>query len=133
MLQAAATTAPAAPPEVKLCCLSSFLTSTVHRWLDERLSCTLPALQAPPKPPPVQTEGVQAVPLSQSVTMLRGVCNERLKFEIEYGLKRGTTDNSYIVRVRPVALLLSPSWPMPALNASDQPCRPLCRRAASAS
>ncbi|CAL8463910.1 g3445 [Coccomyxa elongata] len=29
--------------------------------------------------------------------MLRGVCNERLKIDIEYSLKRGTTDNSYIV------------------------------------
>ena len=56
-------------------------------------------LQAPPKPPPIPTEGVEAVRLSKRVTVLRGICNERLKFEIEYGLKRGTTDNSYIVQV----------------------------------
>ena len=48
----------------------------------------------------MKTEGVEAVPLNDRVTMLRGVCNERLKFEIEYGLRRGTTDNSYIVKVQ---------------------------------
>ena len=57
-------------------------------------------MQAPPQAPKVKTEGVEAVPLNDRVTMLRGVCNERLKFEIEYGLRRGTTDNSYIVKVQ---------------------------------
>lgn len=34
------------------------------------------------------------------VICLRNVCNQRLKFEVEYGLKRGTTDNTYVVTVR---------------------------------
>jgi hypothetical protein len=45
--------------------------------------------------------------------MLRGVCNERLKFAIEYGNKRGTTENTYVVKVRP--LLCS----LPAGNTSE--------------
>ena len=57
-------------------------------------------MQAPPSAPKVKIEGVEAVPISKSVTLLRGICNERLKIDIEYGLKRGTTDNSYLVRVR---------------------------------
>lgn len=39
------------------------------------------------------------MPLNDRVTVLRGVCNERLKFEVEYGLRRGTTDNSYVFKV----------------------------------
>lgn len=32
--------------------------------------------------------------------MLRGTCRaERLKYEVEYGLKRGTSDNSYLSTV----------------------------------
>ena len=47
----------------------------------------------------MKIKGVEAVPISKSVTLLRGVCNERLKIDIEYGLRRGTTDNSYLIRV----------------------------------
>lgn len=45
-------------------------------------------------------DGVQVLPLSEQTTLLRGVCNQRFKFEVEYGLKRGTSDNCYVTRVR---------------------------------
>jgi len=35
--------------------------------------------------------------LAEGVTMVRCVCRERLKFEVEYGMKRGTTNNSYLI------------------------------------
>ena len=56
--------------------------------------------QAPPKTPDVQVDGVHALKLTERVTLLRGICNDRFKFEVEYGLKRGTSDNCYVVRVR---------------------------------
>ncbi|KAK9816862.1 hypothetical protein WJX72_006273 [[Myrmecia] bisecta] len=46
----------------------------------------------------VPVDFVQAVPLTRGTTCLRGVCSRRLKFEIEYGAKRGSTDNSYLVQ-----------------------------------
>ncbi len=56
--------------------------------------------QAPPKTPDVEVDGVHALKLTERVTLLRGICNDRFKFEVEYGLKRGTSDNCYVVRVR---------------------------------
>jgi hypothetical protein len=45
----------------------------------------------------VEYSVVEMVP---NVKQLRGSCRaERLKYEVEYGLKRGTTDNSYLVQV----------------------------------
>ena len=57
-------------------------------------------MQAPPKAAEVEVDGVQTLKLSERVTLLRGICNDRFKFEVEYGLKRGTSDNCYVVRVR---------------------------------
>jgi len=45
-------------------------------------------------------EGVHALRLSEHTTLLRGICNQRFKYEVEYGLKRGTSDNCYVTRVR---------------------------------
>lgn len=45
-------------------------------------------------------DGVHTLRLSEQTTLLRGVSNQRFKFEVEYGLKRGTSDNCYITRVR---------------------------------
>ena len=55
----------------------------------------------------METEGVEAVRLSPSITMLRGVCNGRFKFAIEYGNKRGTTENIYVIKVRHTVVILS--------------------------
>ncbi len=39
--------------------------------------------------------------IAPNVKLLHGVCRaERLKYEVEYGLKRGTSDNSYLITVR---------------------------------
>lgn len=37
--------------------------------------------------------------VARDVRVLRGVCSQRLKYEIEYNLKRGTTDNSYLISI----------------------------------
>lgn len=57
-------------------------------------------LQAPPEvaAEPVDVVTV-ALPVVDGVICLRNVCNQRLKFEVEYGLKRGTTDNTYAMAV----------------------------------
>lgn len=60
-----------------------------------------PPVAAPPSAP-VPTDGVTAMPVTKDVTLLRGTARERLKYEIEYALKRGTTENAYIISV-PVA------------------------------
>lgn len=57
------------------------------------------APQAPPPAEKVPVDGVQTLRLSEQTTLLRGVCNRRFKFEVEYGLKRGTSDNCYVTRV----------------------------------
>jgi flavorubredoxin len=41
---------------------------------------------------------VQVYPLASGTTVLRSRTWERLKFEIEYGLQRGTTANSYVIQ-----------------------------------
>lgn len=55
-------------------------------------------------PPPETKSAVDvstvALPVADRVECLRNVCNQRLKFEVEYGLKRGTTDNTYVLLVR---------------------------------
>lgn len=56
-------------------------------------------LQPPPKEPEVEVDGVDRLELAQNVTMLRGVCSKRLKFDIEFSRKRGTTDNCYLIKV----------------------------------
>ena len=40
------------------------------------------------------------------MSVVRRVCRERLKFEVEYGMQRGSTDNSYIVKGDDAAALL---------------------------
>ena len=63
-------------------------------------------IQGPPKQEQVPTDGVDTLPVSSTVTMLRHVCKRRLKMEVEYGLKRGTTDNSYLIQVHNDALIV---------------------------
>lgn len=54
--------------------------------------------QAPPKPGVVPQKDVRVLKLLDGTVALRGNVRERFKFEVEYGKKRGTTDNAYIVR-----------------------------------
>lgn len=61
----------------------------------------LPTHAQRPIPPPdvfVPVEGVFALPITKTTTCLRGICNERLKYEVEYGLKQGTSENSYLIK-----------------------------------
>ncbi|KAG2496624.1 hypothetical protein HYH03_005445 [Edaphochlamys debaryana] len=54
---------------------------------------------APVQPPTASVPVAYSVhSVAPNIKMLRGTClAERLKYEVEYGLKRGTTDNSYII------------------------------------
>lgn len=56
-------------------------------------------LQDLPKEEKIKVDEVQVTPVTQHVTAFRAICTQRLKFEIEYGLKRGTTDNCYLIQV----------------------------------
>ena len=51
---------------------------------------------------------VQVMPIAPETTILRSRSWTRLKFEIEYGLQRGTTANSYLIRADKVALIDPP-------------------------
>ncbi len=53
----------------------------------------------PPKDEDVEVDGVDVLELARDVQILRGVCSQRLKFDIEFSRKRGTTDNCYLVKV----------------------------------
>jgi flavorubredoxin/flavin reductase (DIM6/NTAB) family NADH-FMN oxidoreductase RutF len=51
---------------------------------------------------------VQVLPIANDTTVLRSRTWDRLKFEIEYGLGRGTTANSFIIRGESKALIDPP-------------------------
>jgi flavorubredoxin len=53
----------------------------------------------PPPEPKINIEGVVCLPVTKGVKCLRGVCSERLKYEVEYSLKKGTSENSYLLSV----------------------------------
>jgi flavorubredoxin/flavin reductase (DIM6/NTAB) family NADH-FMN oxidoreductase RutF len=51
---------------------------------------------------------VQVLPIGAETTVLRSRTWDRLKFEIEYALQRGTTANSYLIRADKIALFDPP-------------------------
>lgn len=51
---------------------------------------------------------VQALPIATDTTVMRSRSWTRLKFEVEYGLQRGTTANSYLIQGDQIALLDPP-------------------------
>ncbi|MEO0459021.1 MAG: diflavin flavoprotein, partial [Cyanobacteria bacterium P01_A01_bin.114] len=51
---------------------------------------------------------VQVLPIAADTTVLRSRSWERLRFEIEYALEKGTTANSYLIRGDKVALIDPP-------------------------
>lgn len=55
--------------------------------------------EQPPKDEDVEVDGVEVLELAKGVRVLRGICSKRLKFDIEFSRKRGTTDNCYLVKV----------------------------------
>ncbi len=81
-------------------CISKNERPRVSIWYFHTLACfqnpQAPPTEAASDPVDVKTA---ALTVADGVVCLRNVCNERLKFEIEYGLKRGTTDNTYVLLV----------------------------------
>ena len=51
-------------------------------------------------------DGVSTIPLCKDVYLLRGSCSERLKYEVEYSLKKGSTDNCYVIKAPNSTLLI---------------------------
>jgi flavorubredoxin len=51
---------------------------------------------------------VQVLPIGAETTVLRSRTWDRLKFEIEYALQRGTTANSYLIQADKTALIDPP-------------------------
>ena len=56
----------------------------------------------------IKPRDVQVYPLAVETTILRSRTWDRLKFEIEYGLQRGTTANSYLIRADKTVLIDPP-------------------------
>ena len=56
----------------------------------------------------MQPRDLQAYPIADGTTVLRSRTWDRLKFEIEYGLARGTTANSFIIKGDKKALIDPP-------------------------
>ncbi|MGB3296934.1 MAG: diflavin flavoprotein [Phormidesmis sp.] len=51
---------------------------------------------------------VQVLPIAADTTVLRSRSWERLRFEVEYALEKGTTANSYLIRGNQIALIDPP-------------------------
>ncbi|ACK69901.1 flavin reductase domain protein FMN-binding [Gloeothece citriformis PCC 7424] len=56
----------------------------------------------------IKPRDVQVYPIAPDTTVLRSRTWDRLKFEIEYGLQKGTTANSYLIRGDQIALIDPP-------------------------
>ncbi|NCR45289.1 MAG: FprA family A-type flavoprotein, partial [Microcystis aeruginosa SX13-01] len=51
----------------------------------------------------VKPRDVQVAPIAADTFVFRSRTWDRLKFEIEYGLQKGTTANSYLIKSEKVA------------------------------
>ncbi|MBD0343960.1 MAG: diflavin flavoprotein [Coleofasciculus sp. Co-bin14] len=58
--------------------------------------------------PETKQRDVQVLPMGAETTVLRSRTWDRLKFEIEYALQRGTTANSYVIQADEIALFDPP-------------------------
>ena len=56
----------------------------------------------------MKAKDVQLFPIALDTLVLRSRTWDRLKFEIEYGLQRGTTANSYLIQSEKIALFDPP-------------------------
>ncbi len=56
----------------------------------------------------IKPRDVQVCPIGSDTIVMRSRTWDRLKFEIEYGLKRGTTANSYLIQGDKIALIDPP-------------------------
>ncbi|KAI5056678.1 hypothetical protein GOP47_0028496 [Adiantum capillus-veneris] len=83
-------------------------TQTVHKLSILATSDTSTIAVAPidkPEASPKKNIDYQVVKITTNTSSLRGCCFDRLKFEVEYGLRRGTTDNSYMIKATETALI----------------------------
>lgn len=106
------------------------------RPLPQPPSPPLPSLPPCTQPPPevkVDIEGVVVLPVTKGVKCLRGVCNERLKYEVEYSLKKGTSENSYLLQVgRYGCMYTGGSWCRPGGVQRGGGCVCVCRQCKAA-
>ena len=72
------------------------------------MTAQIPAPTPPTDNNPVQSRDVQVLPIAADTTALRSRSWNRLRFEIEYALEKGTTANSYLIRGNQVALIDPP-------------------------
>ncbi|MGB5593554.1 MAG: FprA family A-type flavoprotein, partial [Crocosphaera sp.] len=74
----------------------------------------------------IKSRDVQVCPIGIDTLVMRSRTWERLKFEIEYGLQRGTTANSYVIQGDKIALFDPPgeSFTEIFLNALKQRIEP---------
>ena len=88
-----------------------------------RAAVTDPPASSVAAPAPRTTDQIYTDALAPGVDVVRCVCKERLKFEVEYGMQRGSTDNSYVVRGSDaVALLDLPDKSFASAFASATDC-----------
>ncbi len=57
---------------------------------------------------PTQTNDIQVFPVAGDILLLRARAWERQKFEIEYALQRGSTENAYVIRAAKTTLINFP-------------------------
>ncbi|MFK8185227.1 MAG: diflavin flavoprotein [Phormidesmis sp.] len=74
------------------------------------MTAQIPAPEASTDNAPVETgrRDVQVLPIAADTIALRSRSWNRLRFEIEYGLEKGTTANAYLIRGNQIALLDPP-------------------------
>ena len=74
------------------------------------MTAQTPAPQTATESTPESTgrRDVQVLPIAADTTVLRSRSWERLRYEIEYALEKGTTANSKLIRGNQIALLDPP-------------------------
>jgi len=71
----------------------------------------------------VKPRDVQVAPIAVDTFVFRSRTWDRLKFEIEYGLQKGTTANSYLIKGEKVALFDPPGESFSATPIVPSPSR----------
>lgn len=71
--------------------------SRVRKMIDQTVP--LPAVQSPTVQDTSTDLGqANVLEVAQNIFLIKCSCTERLKFEVEYGLKRGTSENSFLIQ-----------------------------------
>ena len=70
---------------------------TARRTLRATPAATNAQAQAPPAPPAPVLADISSATVASGTTLVRARSGEDLRREIEYGLKRGSTDNAYLL------------------------------------